>query len=338
MEIYSAKKYAHIYVEEKAYSYELTGKILSHFKDAEIIHIRHYKDIFSIENQNAALEKEYMSIILAVNENRFLYEGSENCQSFGLDNYYYCLTAMNCPFDCEYCFLKGMYPSGDLVIFVNIEDAFREIEEKIKDEKVLINLSYETDLAALDSFTGFINQWRNFASKHENISFEIRTKAAVSLTKEEIQDNQEKDNLVYAFTLSPDEIIKRFEHKTPMLSNRINAVNAAINSGKNVRLCFDPMLHTNGYIEIYSDFFEKIIREIVFNAVKDISLGTFRIPAEYLKAMRKRYGESKVVLYPYENNNGILSYRKETEEDFIMMAKRSLLKVMPEDKIFVAKE
>lgn len=353
MDNFTLKKYAHIYVEEKAYSYEMTRKILSHFHDSEIIKIRHYKDIFSINNQDAMLEKKYPSLILAVNENQFLYEGSENCQSFGLDRYYYCLTAMNCPFDCEYCFLKGMYPSADLVIFVNIEDAFHEIEEKVKDEKALINLSYETDLAAIDAFTGMINMWRDFALRHENISFEVRTKAAINFAlhnkAEEQGMNAEdktaveqsfigKDNLVYAFTLSPDEIIKRFEHNTPVLSNRIDAVNAAISSGKIVRLCFDPMLHTNGYIEIYSEFFEKIIQEIDFHGIKDVSLGTFRIPAKYLKEMRKRYGDSSVVLYPYENNNGTLTYRKETEEELMIIAETSLLKVMPEDKIFIAKD
>lgn len=35
---------------------------------------------------------------------------------------------MNCIFDCEYCYLKGMYPSGNLVVFVNLEDIFAELE------------------------------------------------------------------------------------------------------------------------------------------------------------------------------------------------------------------
>lgn len=344
MDNYSAKKYSHIYVEEKAYFYKFTQDILSHFDDTEIIKIRHYKDIFSKSTQNALIEKKYPSLILAVNENRFLYEGSENCQAFGVEKYFYLLTAMNCPFDCEYCFLKGMYPSADIVIFVNIEDAFREIEENVKHENVLISLSYETDLAAIDSFTGLIKRWSNFAENHKNVSLEIRTKAAINFPIEEREegDNErksgiiKKDNLIYAFTLSPDEVIERFEHNTPDLSHRIKAVNAAIKNEKIVRLCFDPMLHTKGYMQIYTEFFEKIIKEIDFKAIKDVSVGTFRIPAEYLKSMKKRYGENRVTLYPYENNSGTLSYRKEIENELMGIAKKSLMKVVPEEKIFEA--
>ena len=36
---------------------------------------------------------------------------------------------MNCVFDCEYCYLKGMYPSANLVVFVNLEDIFAEVEK-----------------------------------------------------------------------------------------------------------------------------------------------------------------------------------------------------------------
>ena len=34
---------------------------------------------------------------------------------------------MNCVFDCEYCYLKGMYPSGNVVLFVNLDDIFDEV-------------------------------------------------------------------------------------------------------------------------------------------------------------------------------------------------------------------
>ena len=35
---------------------------------------------------------------------------------------------MNCVFDCEYCYLQGMYPSGHIVVFVNLEDTFAELD------------------------------------------------------------------------------------------------------------------------------------------------------------------------------------------------------------------
>mgnify|MGYP006970641936 FL=1 len=34
---------------------------------------------------------------------------------------------MNCIYDCSYCYLKGMYPSGHMVLFVNIEDTWKNL-------------------------------------------------------------------------------------------------------------------------------------------------------------------------------------------------------------------
>lgn len=327
------KSFSHIYIEERAFDYPLTKKIVKKLKDSIIINIKHYKDVFSIERQNALLEKISPNLILAVNENRFLYEGSNNCQSFGNEKYYYVLTAMNCPFDCDYCFLKGMYPSANIVIFVNIEDAFKEIDECVGDTKALINLSFETDLIAIDSIGGMIRKWRDFANKRENLSFEIRTKAVKSF-----KENTGDDRLIYAFTLSPDEIIKKFERNTPNLLSRIESVNSAISAEKNVRLCFDPLIHTTDYQKIYTDFFDKIENEIDFSNILDVSLGTFRMPSDYLKNMRKRYGENEISLYPYEIKNKTAEYCEEVKTILINMAMEKLLKIIPKEKVFVAEE
>ena len=57
----------------------------------------------------------------------FFYEGAPVCQDFGNTNFYYCSTMMNCIYDCSYCYLKGMYPSGHMVLFVNIEDTWKNL-------------------------------------------------------------------------------------------------------------------------------------------------------------------------------------------------------------------
>lgn len=62
---------------------------------------------------------------------------------------------MNCIYDCEYCFLKGMYPSGNLVIFVNIEDFLNEIESRLKEHSIYLCVSYDTDMLALEPITQY---------------------------------------------------------------------------------------------------------------------------------------------------------------------------------------
>ena len=53
---------------------------------------------------------------------------------------------MNCIFDCEYCYLKGMYPSANIVVFVNLEDIFAEVAQKLENHSLYLCVSHDTDL------------------------------------------------------------------------------------------------------------------------------------------------------------------------------------------------
>ncbi|HAW15950.1 MAG TPA: DNA repair photolyase, partial [Clostridiales bacterium] len=50
------------------------------------------------------------------------------------------------------------------------------------------------------------------------------------------------DRIIYAFSISPREVIQRYEHKTASFDKRIESVIAAQKEGAQVRLCLDPMI------------------------------------------------------------------------------------------------
>ena len=80
---------------------------------------------------------------------------------------------MNCVYNCEYyCYLKGMYPSGNIVVFVNLEDIFAELEEILQKHPVYLCVSYDSDLMALEDLTGFVESWLGFV--HSHLGFVLR--------------------------------------------------------------------------------------------------------------------------------------------------------------------
>lgn len=166
------KNFKNIYIEEKALAYPLTQQILEQNAEANVIPISHYKDVFSRPRQDVLLQKESQSLILAVKENDFLYKGAPVCQDFGNQNFYYSSCVMNCICNCEYCYLKGMYESGNLVVFVNLDDYFANISG----EQKYICVSYDTDLFPLESSLGYIGRWLDFARKNAEVTLEVRTK------------------------------------------------------------------------------------------------------------------------------------------------------------------
>ena len=301
-------RFTHVYVEERAEEYPLTQKILAKLPGADVIRIRHYKDVFDRKRQNAPLQKEHQALIIAVRDGSRIFKGAPVCQSMGQKNFYYASSMMNCPFDCEYCYLKGMYPSSNMVVFVNLEDYRKDVEEKLKEGPVYVCASYDTDLLALNGLTGHADFWMDMARSHEDLLVELRTKAAVDVT-----DNI--SNVIYAFTLSPAEVVERYERHTASVDARIRAASRAVENGAKVRLCFDPVIRIPEWKEAYKKLIDDAASGIGFDRLTDVSVGTFRISADYLTRMRKAYPDSEIAWYPYFIKDGVAQYEPGLDKD-----------------------
>ena len=288
-----------------AYGYPLTRKILSKLEGSTVIEVAHYKDIFDRPRQDLVFQKQHPALILAVRTGARVFRGAPVCQSFGQRNFYYASSIMNCPFDCEYCYLKGMYPSSHTVVFVNFEDYRADVEEHLSQGPMYVCASYDTDLIAFNQLTGLADSWCDLAEEHDDLLVELRTKAAPP-------ELRSIPNVIYAFTVSPEAVASRYEKGAPCSSDRIRAASRALDSGCRVRLCFDPMIKVPGWREIYGRFVEDVARQIDLTHVTDVSVGTFRISGDYLNAMRKRLPGNEIAWYPYVIKDGVAQY---TEED-----------------------
>lgn len=303
--------FRHVYVETRAAGLEKTKQILKKLPDAEVILIRHYKDVFNDSGQDAELQSRSLSLILADESDPRVYRGAPVCQDFGNKAFYYTSTVMNCVYDCEYCYLKGMYPSANLVVFVDQSRTFARVDELLKESPVYLCISYDTDLAAIEPLTGFIREWYEFAARRPDLSLEIRTKCASKALLEELPA---LPNVIWAFTLSPAAAAKRFEKKAPGLLKRLAAAKAAVNRGIPVRLCFDPMLRYPGWKEQYAELAGQVKECFAPGQIRDISIGSFRISVQYLGQMRAKRPDSALAQYPYTVSGGVAGYGRKSSE------------------------
>ena len=330
--IFLNNRFSHIYVEKKILDNKNTLEILSKFKDAKIIEIDNYKEVFSSNNQDFHLQKLGQNLILASNKPNMIYEGAVVCEDFENDNFYYTSSIINCIYDCEYCYLQGVYSSGNIVIFVDIEKVFEEVEELYNKLKSLyLCVSYDTDLLAIENICSFSEKWYHFIKDKKDLKIELRTKSA---NIDKFLNLNILDNFIIAFTLSPEDIAFKNEKYTASFKNRVKAIKELQNKGWKVRICIDPLIYTDDFEKNYSDMIEYLFSEIDKNKVIDVSIGVFRISKEYLKKMRNQNQNSEILYYPFECIDGVYTYSDKLKSHMIDFIKEQFLKYINIEKIY----
>ena len=326
-------RFSHIYVEKKILDNKNTLEILSKFKDDKIIEIDNYKEVFSSNNQDFHLQKLGQNLILASNKPNMIYEGAVVCEDFENDNFYYTSSIINCVYDCEYCYLQGVYSSGNIVIFVDIEKVFEEVEELYNKLKSLyLCVSYDTDLLAIENICAFSEKWYHFIKDKKDLKVELRTKSG-NIGK--FLNLEVLDNFIIAFTLSPEEIALKNEKYTASFKNRVKAIKELQNKAWKVRICIDPLIYTDDFEKNYSEMIEYLFSEIDKNRVIDVSIGVFRTSKEYLKKMRNQNKKSEILYYPFECVNGVYTYSDKLKSYMIDFIKEKFLKYININKIYI---
>jgi spore photoproduct lyase len=300
-----------IYIEESAFDYPITREVLKNYPCIPVVKICHYKDVFSRKKQNFSTQKQYQSLILAVKKDNFLYKGPEICQSFGHANFYYSSFLLNCIFDCEYCYLQGMYPSANLVAFVNTEEYKTAMKNAALEEPLYLAASYDTDLIGLHNTIPYMDYLYDFFKEITNLTVEIRTKSG---GQSFYKTYSPLGNIIIAFTLSPEGIIKKFERHTPSLDARIKAISTAIDKGYKVRLCLDPVFINPEADNLYEPFFRYIFEKINPDSILDVGYGFFRMSHEFFKRIEKQDNDSSLFAQEYSHIKNVVSYPSELQE------------------------
>jgi spore photoproduct lyase len=273
-------------VEQQARFAPLSEQILSKLPNATVVIINHYKELFNRRKQCFSFQKLSPKLILANKRPPFLYPLSKQCQPFFEPHVFYTTPMINCVFDCSFCFLKGMVDSANIVIFVNIDDFFDEVRCAAStvglDTSISLHISYESDLLALERLTGLCRRWLDFAHTIPNLKVEVRTKSGVFLKKA-----APLDRFVAAWSLSPDEVIQKYEIGTPKLFARLSAALSAANQGFLIRLCFDPVIPIDNSAGVYGQLFETVFRTIPRRSILDVGIGPIRAEKSLLKKMKK---------------------------------------------------
>lgn len=296
-----------VYIEECMANDANVAEVLFKLSNPEIIYVPHYKTIL---NQTAAdwrVQKKFQKIILAKRTEHFLYQGAIVTPNFGHAQFYYNTLALNCIYDCDYCYLQGMFNTPHLVLFLNQEDFMNPVKQLCDKtiSPIYLALSYDTDLPALENIFPYCKTWIAFAKTQQNLIIEIRTK---SVNIQTFLNLDPAENIILAWTLSPQEVIDYHEPLTPPLFSRLKAIRKVMDKGWNVRICIDPILKIPNYKIAYANMIKLMNDYLLLVNIHSFSLGVFRMNAEFLKRIKQQHRSSSVLYAPFEKNDEVVSY------------------------------
>ena len=322
-----------LYLEKEVLNDERSLLIKKRFDKIEAIECEHYGEIFNRKAQNFRLQKQDPALILARKHKGFVLPAPASYGIGGDVNYYFS-HMMNCIYDCRYCFLQGMYRSANYVVFVNYEDFAKEIRSIAnlhENETVYFFSGYDCDSLALEPITGFIDFILPVFESLPKACLELRTK---STQVRSLLDRPVLNNVVVAFSLSPDNVVSALEAKTPSLLKRIEALQRLQNKGWTIGLRFDPLIYFDDYQQAYAELFTQVFAALDVTKIHSVSLGGFRMPEKFFKNMVKLYPDEKLFAARLEDNEGMVSYEKNIETDMLAYCENELLKYIRKEIYF----
>tara|TARA_A100001015_G_scaffold321274_1_gene451158 strand:- start:4932 stop:5876 length:945 start_codon:yes stop_codon:yes gene_type:complete len=282
-----------IFVEHEIYKSAQAQAIILRYKNARIHIIECYTEIFNQKKQSFRAQKNNPKLILAKKKGRLIQKVPALFNLHRPNNYYFS-HLLNCPFDCQYCYLQAQFQSAHYVYFVNTNDFFKSIAHVIQKHPkagTTIFTGYDCDSLALNGITNFYENYYPLFKQEADTEFEIRTK---SQNIQPLLDHQPLKNVIIAYSLNPQKVIQSIEKKTASLDKRLAALEQLERLGYSIAIRLDPIIDYNTAEQDYSELINTIFSRL--KTIHSITLGPYRLANNAQKIMRKKSPQNKLIM------------------------------------------
>jgi len=255
------------------------------------------------------------TLVLARHRGNFMKEcpgsGAEICC-----NYYVVNFAYNCHLECTYCILQTYLNSPAMVVFTNVEDLVREVEEKLSAEPdafFRIGTGEMADSLALDDITCYSRILVPFFGRLPNGILELKTKSDRIANLEGLDH---RGHTVVSWSLNPAAVIRSDELKTATLQERLSAARKCQEWGYRLGFHFDPLIRYEGWEGDYEKTVGELFAAVEPRSIAWISLGALRFTPHLRDLLKERFPKSKI---PYgefvPGHHGKLRYFRPIREE-----------------------
>jgi spore photoproduct lyase len=334
-----AKRIRRILVEKGAEDYSMTRRILARLPGVPVEVIEDRRVLAAPEHERSRwLPQAKTTLLLAVQKGPFR-RPCPGTKDYICCGYQVLQVALNCPMDCSYCVLQGYLNVPAITIFVNVEDLLGELEaEWAADPEAPWRLGTGEfgDSLALDELMGLNQRLIPWFKGRQRAVLEIKSKRTEIDALLPLGPNKQ---VVFAWSLNPEEIIAAEERFASPLATRLAAARAAAAAGFRVALHFDPLIYFPGWEEAYRRTVAALFEAVPAGAITWISLGGLRFMPAMRPLIHQRFPGSRVAAQEMVRApDGKLRYFKDLRVEMYGRLRQWLGAAAPETEVYLCME
>jgi spore photoproduct lyase len=217
----------------------------------------------------------------------------------------------NCNYDCTYCYLQSYINTPYMTVYANVASLFDELTALLQaapGQLLRIGSGEFSDSLSLEPLTGFARLLVPFLQHFPNVLFEFKTKSDLV---DHLLDLEPQGRVMVSWSISPQAVVRREEHKTASLSARLQAARRCRQAGYQIGLHFDPLLHYPGWEVDYEGLVDEVFKYLAADDITTISMGSLRFAPALKPVVRARFPKSRIMaaeLFP--GTDGKIRYFK----------------------------
>jgi spore photoproduct lyase len=163
---------------------------------------------------------------------------------------------------CEYCYLNTQMGKKPYVkIHVNIDEILNRAVEYMEERRPSITIfegAATSDPVPVEPYSGALKSAIEFFGRNENSLFRFVTKFT---EVDNLLNLQHGRRTTIRFSINTDNVITKFEHRTPLFRERLKAARKVFDSGYNLGFIIAPVFMYEKWEEDYLSLIETIRNE-----------------------------------------------------------------------------
>jgi len=276
-----------IYITKEALDYKSTERILS-----KLPHIKSK----IVESVSFAESSERNKTLILAKQKGGFFKRCPGTQHYICCGYKILNLVNNCELNCSYCILQGYFNNPHIVIYVNIEDLFHELDglfTEYTERNFRIGTGELADSLSTDHLTEYSKLLVSYFADKKNAVLELKTKTT---QLQNFIDIEHGGRTIVAWSLNTPEIIAKEESQAPNLEQRLKAAHECQSAGFKVAFHFDPMIFYENWEHDYKAVVDTIFEYIYPQNIAWISLGALRYPPQLDAIIRENNPQTDIVL------------------------------------------